>query len=198
MGDKNCWIELFDDTRYDADDPHIKVEGPKEYASLKNLSGRDWNNDIQSVNMGSTRRCLLIRIRILMVRGSRSLRASTFLTFPTWTCSLTLNRSRLPAGSSHVSENPRDDYGRCSSSRSLLVILAGMVAGFRASTGVAKARIHRKERRAWRMTEGVHWEREIGVCDRRVGGGPGGAVAAPQSGRESREQLRVCAARRRG
>jgi hypothetical protein len=51
--DKNCWIEVFDDTKYDADDPHVTVQGPKEYASLKNLSGRDWNNDIQSVIVGS-------------------------------------------------------------------------------------------------------------------------------------------------
>ena len=53
MVDKNCWIEVFDDTKYDADDPHVKVDGPKEYASLKNLNGRDWNNDIQSVIVGS-------------------------------------------------------------------------------------------------------------------------------------------------
>ena len=31
--DKNCWIEVFDDITYDADDPHVKVQGPKEYAS---------------------------------------------------------------------------------------------------------------------------------------------------------------------
>jgi len=52
--DKNCWIEVFDDTKYDVDDPHVKVQGPKEYPSLKNLSGRDWNNDIQSVIVGSS------------------------------------------------------------------------------------------------------------------------------------------------
>ena len=52
--DKNCWIEVFDDTKYDADDPHVKVVGPKEYASLKNLNGRDWSNDIQSVIVGSS------------------------------------------------------------------------------------------------------------------------------------------------
>jgi hypothetical protein len=51
--DKNCWTEVLDDTKYDANDPHVKGEGPKEYASLKNLSGRDWNNDIQNVIMGS-------------------------------------------------------------------------------------------------------------------------------------------------
>jgi hypothetical protein len=53
MVDKNCWIEVFDDTKYDVDDPHVKVEGPKEYASLKNLNGKDWNNDIQSIIVGS-------------------------------------------------------------------------------------------------------------------------------------------------
>jgi len=51
--DKNCWIEVFDDTKYDADDPHVKVQGPKEYASLKNLNGKNWNDDIQSVIVGS-------------------------------------------------------------------------------------------------------------------------------------------------
>lgn len=51
---KNCWIEVFDDTKYDADDPHVKVQGPKEYASLKNLNGRDWSNDIQSIIVGSS------------------------------------------------------------------------------------------------------------------------------------------------
>jgi len=53
MVDKNCWIEVFDDTQYDAADPHVKIQGPKEYASLKNLNGRNWNNDIQSIIVGS-------------------------------------------------------------------------------------------------------------------------------------------------
>ena len=59
--DKNCWIEVFDDTKYDVDDPHVKVQGPKEYASLKDLSGRDWNNDIQSVIVGSSTKVLAYR-----------------------------------------------------------------------------------------------------------------------------------------
>jgi len=53
MVDKNCWIEVFEDTKYDADDPHVKIVGPSEFASLKHLNGRDWNNDIQSVIVGS-------------------------------------------------------------------------------------------------------------------------------------------------
>ena len=51
MIDKNCWIELFDDTKYDAD-PHGKVQGSQEHASLKNLDGETWNHDNQGVNVG--------------------------------------------------------------------------------------------------------------------------------------------------
>ena len=50
--DNNCWIEIFDDTEFDQSDPHIKIMGPQEYASLRNLSGRDWNNDIESIMVG--------------------------------------------------------------------------------------------------------------------------------------------------
>jgi hypothetical protein len=51
--DKNCWIEIFEDDNYDMDDPHVKLQGPKEFATLKNLAGKDWNNDIESVVVGS-------------------------------------------------------------------------------------------------------------------------------------------------
>lgn len=50
--DKNCWIEIFDDTEFDTTDPHLKLMGPKEYATLKDLAGRNWNNDIESVMVG--------------------------------------------------------------------------------------------------------------------------------------------------
>jgi Beta/Gamma crystallin len=51
--DKNCWIEIFDDDEFDESDPHVKVQGPAEYATLKDLYGRNWNNDIESVIVGS-------------------------------------------------------------------------------------------------------------------------------------------------
>ena len=53
MVDKNCWIEIFEDDNYDADDPHVKLQGPKEFATMKNLEGKDWANDIESVIVGS-------------------------------------------------------------------------------------------------------------------------------------------------
>ena len=39
--DKNCFIEIFEDDNFDADDPHVVLQGPKEYATLKNLAGKD-------------------------------------------------------------------------------------------------------------------------------------------------------------
>lgn len=51
--DKNCWIEIFEDDNFDMDDPHVKLQGPKEFATLKNLAGKDWSNDIESVIVGS-------------------------------------------------------------------------------------------------------------------------------------------------
>ena len=51
--DKNCYIEIFDDDEFDEDDPHVKVQGPAEYPTLKDLYGRNWNNDIESVIVGS-------------------------------------------------------------------------------------------------------------------------------------------------
>ena len=51
--DKNCFIEIFEDDNYDASDPHVVLQGPKEYATLKNLAGKDWANDIESVIVGS-------------------------------------------------------------------------------------------------------------------------------------------------
>ena len=50
--DKDCWVEIFEDSNYDPDDPHVKIMGPAEFATLKDLSGRDWNNDIQSLIVG--------------------------------------------------------------------------------------------------------------------------------------------------
>ena len=51
--DKNCWIEIFDDDEFDEDDPHVKIQGPADYASMKDVYGRNWNNDIESVIVGS-------------------------------------------------------------------------------------------------------------------------------------------------
>ena len=51
--DKNCFIEIFEDDNFDGDDPHVVLQGPKDYASLKNIAGKDWANDIESVIVGS-------------------------------------------------------------------------------------------------------------------------------------------------
>jgi hypothetical protein len=51
--DKNCYIEVFDDDDFDMDDAHYKIQGPIEFASLKDVGGKNWNNDIESVIVGS-------------------------------------------------------------------------------------------------------------------------------------------------
>jgi hypothetical protein len=51
--DKNCFIEIFEDDNFDADDPHVVLQGPKDYASLKSIEGKDWANDIESVIVGA-------------------------------------------------------------------------------------------------------------------------------------------------
>ena len=51
--DKNCWVEIFEDDNYDANDPHVKIQGPNEVSTMKNLEGKDWANDIESVIVGS-------------------------------------------------------------------------------------------------------------------------------------------------
>jgi len=50
--DKDCWIEIFEDENYDASDPHVKIMGPIEFATLKDVTGRDWNNDIEALIVG--------------------------------------------------------------------------------------------------------------------------------------------------
>lgn len=50
--DKACWVEIFEDDNYDRDDPRLQVQGPAEFASLKDLKGRNWNDDIESVIVG--------------------------------------------------------------------------------------------------------------------------------------------------
>jgi hypothetical protein len=52
--DKNCFVEIFDDDEFDEDDPHVKIQGPAEYAALTDLYGRNWNKDIESVIVGSS------------------------------------------------------------------------------------------------------------------------------------------------
>src|SRR5262245_8645794 len=54
MVDKNCWIEVYEDTKYDDTNTHLTLQGPKEYATLKDLQGqgKNWNNEIESVIVG--------------------------------------------------------------------------------------------------------------------------------------------------
>ena len=50
--DKNCWADLFEDNEFDPDDPHVRLLGPFQSATLKDIAGQDWNNEIQSIIVG--------------------------------------------------------------------------------------------------------------------------------------------------
>ncbi len=50
--DKNCWAELFEDTDFDVDDPHVRVAGPFQSATLEDVAGQNWNNEIESLTVG--------------------------------------------------------------------------------------------------------------------------------------------------
>ncbi len=50
--DKDCWVELYEDDDFDMDDPHVRIQGPAQFATLDNFNGADWGNDIESLIMG--------------------------------------------------------------------------------------------------------------------------------------------------
>ena len=50
--DKDCWVEIYDDDKYDANDAHVKLEGAQTHATLNDLAGRNWNDDIESLIVG--------------------------------------------------------------------------------------------------------------------------------------------------
>ena len=37
--DKDDWVQIFDDTKYDMKNSHVNILGPQEFAILKDLSG---------------------------------------------------------------------------------------------------------------------------------------------------------------
>ena len=50
--DKACWAEIYEDTDFDVNDPHVKIQGPAQIATLKDYSGFNWNNEIESIVVG--------------------------------------------------------------------------------------------------------------------------------------------------
>ncbi|WNM62182.1 hypothetical protein [Candidatus Nitrospira neomarina] len=50
--DKNCWVELYEDTDFDVDDPHVRVAGPFQSSTLEDVAGQNWNNEIESLIVG--------------------------------------------------------------------------------------------------------------------------------------------------
>ncbi len=69
---------FFEDDNYDASDPHIKIQGPKEFPTMKNLEGKDLGQLHRERHRRS--QCLnsCLWIRILKAQRSRSRQASLY------------------------------------------------------------------------------------------------------------------------
>lgn len=50
--DKACYAEIFEDSDFDKDDPHVRIQGPAQITNLTDYSGRNWNNEIESIIVG--------------------------------------------------------------------------------------------------------------------------------------------------
>ena len=50
--DKACYAEIFEDTDFDKNDPHVTIQGPTQITNLKDYSSFNWNNEIESIVVG--------------------------------------------------------------------------------------------------------------------------------------------------
>ena len=50
--DKDCWVELYEVVDFGKNVSNMRIQGPAEYATLDNLNGADWGNEIESLVMG--------------------------------------------------------------------------------------------------------------------------------------------------
>jgi hypothetical protein len=50
--DKACYAEIFEDSDFDKDDPNVRIQGPAQITNLKDYSGRNWSNEIESIIVG--------------------------------------------------------------------------------------------------------------------------------------------------
>jgi hypothetical protein len=46
----DCWLDIYE--RTDFTGAHVRIEGPAELASLRNLNGENWGNRIESLMVG--------------------------------------------------------------------------------------------------------------------------------------------------
>jgi hypothetical protein len=67
--DKACWAEIFEDTDFDKNDPHIAIQGPAEISTLKDFSAEIGITRFKASSSVPMRRSRPIRIRISKERN---------------------------------------------------------------------------------------------------------------------------------
>lgn len=50
--DNRCWAEIYMNSDFDKNGPHLLLVGPHELATLKGLNDQNWDNDIESIIVG--------------------------------------------------------------------------------------------------------------------------------------------------
>ena len=78
-------------------------KAPKEYATLKNLAGKDWSNDIESVIVGSNATVRAYEDKDFKGTELAFVPDNEWPIWESWTWRTILNRSKFPA------ENSRTD-----------------------------------------------------------------------------------------
>ena len=122
---KNCYIEVFEDDNFDPDDPHVVLQGPKEYATLKNLAGKDWSNDIESVIVGSNATVRAYEDKDFKGTELAFVPGQEWPTWGSWTWRTTLNRSKYPAANNRfrlTERNTSQCQRACHGSGRLVVV----------------------------------------------------------------------------
>ncbi|AEG00594.1 beta/gamma crystallin domain-containing protein [Methylomonas methanica] len=52
--DKDCWVEFFQGSQYSGD--HFRLDGPVQLANLRNVQGKNWELNIDSLKVGPSAR----------------------------------------------------------------------------------------------------------------------------------------------
>lgn len=55
----DCWLEVYDKTNFEGN--HVRIEGPAELPSLRNLNGENWGSRIESLIVGPKAQVLAFR-----------------------------------------------------------------------------------------------------------------------------------------
>jgi hypothetical protein len=51
-GDPDCWVQIYDTDNFNSGSSSATIRGPIDLATLDNLEGKDWEDEIESLIVG--------------------------------------------------------------------------------------------------------------------------------------------------